>query len=195
MKKTIHYALILDQSGSMNDLKNEVISSFNEQIDSIRKIGKTEKEVEIKVTLCAFNDEITFRHIAQNIDHLAKLTKADYQPDNCTALYDAIGITMLKVNEIMTQEDRVFLAIFTDGLENASKIYTSKDVNYKLKQVEKEGWEVKFFCRYEDGARYKKELDLSTDSQFCLSMDVDGLKTMENQIRYGISELIKTKVK
>jgi len=38
MKKTIHYALILDQSGSMNDLKNEVISSFNEQIDSIRKI-------------------------------------------------------------------------------------------------------------------------------------------------------------
>jgi hypothetical protein len=87
------------------------------------------------------------------------------------------------------------MAIFTDGLENASKIYSSKDINYKLKQVEKEGWEVKFFCRYEDETRYKRDLDLSPNIQFSLSMDDKGLKIMESQIRYSIDNLMKTKRK
>ena len=38
MKDTIHYVLILDQSGSMAQLKQEVILSFNEQVDMILKL-------------------------------------------------------------------------------------------------------------------------------------------------------------
>jgi len=193
MKKTIHYALILDQSGSMQQLKHEVISSFNEQIDMIFKLQKTEPEVEIKITLCTFNDEVSFKYIAQNMDHLKKLTTADYQPDACTALYDAIGITMLKVNETMQPNDQVFLAIFTDGLENASTNYTAKDISHKLKKAEKDGWEVKFFCRYEDSQRYKQELDLSPDLQFCLSLNEDGIKAMENEVMYSLKRLVKSK--
>ena len=193
MKKTIHYALILDQSGSMQQLKHEVISSFNEQVDMIFKLQKTEPEVEIKITLCTFNDEVNFKYIAQKIDLLKRLTTADYQPDACTALYDAIGITMLKVNETMLPNDQVFLAIFTDGLENASTNYTAKDISHKLKKAEKDGWEVKFFCRYEDSHRYKQELDLSPDLQFCLSLNEDGIKAMENEVMYQISRMVKSK--
>jgi hypothetical protein len=124
---------------------------------------------------------------------LQKLTSTDYQPNSCTALYDAIGITMLKVNEIMQPIDQVFLAIFTDGLENASKEFNASDIRHKLKMVEKEGWEVKFFCRYEDKIHYKHELDLSDKMQFCLSLNEDGLKAMENQISYSIKEMVKSK--
>lgn len=106
MKKTIHYALILDQSGSMQDLKQEVISSFNEQVEMILKLQKNEQDVEIKITLCVFNDEVKFKSIGQNIDLLKKLTPTDYQPDSCTALYDAIGITILKVKEIKQTNKR-----------------------------------------------------------------------------------------
>jgi hypothetical protein len=193
MKKTIHYALILDQSGSMQQLRQEVISSFNEQAEMIFKLQKTEPEVEIKITLCTFNDEVSFKYIAQKIDLLKKLTTADYQPDSCTALYDAIGITMLKVNEIKQLNDQVFLAIFTDGLENASTIYTAKDISHKLKKAEKDGWEVKFFCRYEDSIHYKQDLDLSPDLQFCLSLNEDGIKAMENEVMYRINRMVKSK--
>jgi len=193
MKKTIHYALILDQSGSMHQLKQEVISSFNEQVEMIFKLQKNEPEVEITNTLCIFNDEISFKYIAKNIDQLQKLTSTDYQPNSCTALYDAIGITMLKVNEIMQPKDQVFLAIFTDGLENASKEYTASDIRHKLKKVEKDGWEVKFFCRYEDKVHYKRDLDLSDNMQICLSLNEDGLKAMENQVFYSLEKMVKSK--
>ena len=193
MKKTIHYALILDQSGSMQQLRQEVISSFNEQAEMIFKLQKTEPGVEIKITLCTFNDDVSFKYIAQKIDLLKKLTTADYQPDSCTALYDAIGITMLKLNEIKQPDDEVFLAIFTDGLENASKNYTAKDISHKLKKAEKDGWEVKFFCRYEDSHHYQKDLDLSPDLQFCLSLNEDGMKAMENQVLYSLGKMINPK--
>jgi len=42
MKNTIHYVLILDQSGSMSDLKQEVVTSFNKQVDMIQKLMQAE---------------------------------------------------------------------------------------------------------------------------------------------------------
>ncbi len=188
MKKTIHYVLILDRSGSMHHLKQEVITSYNEQVEMIFKLQKNEPEVEITITLCTFNDEINFKYIAQNCDQIKKLTPNDYQPDSFTALYDAIGITMLKINEIKQPNDQVFLAIFTDGLENASKEYNATDIHHKLKKVDKDGWEVKFFCRYEDSARYKQDLGLSDNMQFCMSLNEDGLKAMEQQIEYTMNK-------
>lgn len=195
MKNTIHYALILDQSGSMQHLKSKVISSFNEQAEMIFKLQKKEPEVDIKITLCIFNDEVNFKYISQNCDQLKKLTSSDYQPDSCTALYDAIGITILKVKEIKQTNDQVFLAVFTDGLENASTDYTAKDIRHKLKEADKKGWEVKFFCRYEDRDHYKHDLDLSDDIQFCFSLNEEGFKTMENEVLYEIGKMINSKIK
>lgn len=192
MKKTIHYALILDQSGSMNHLKKEVISSFNEQVEMIFKLQKSEKEVKIKITLCIFNDEVNFKYIAQNIGLLKKLTITDYQPNSCTALYDAIGITILKINEIKQLNDRVFLAVFTDGLENASKVYTASDIRQKLKVVEKDGWEVQFFCRYEDSTRYKKDIGISDRVLFQIVPDANGIKLMEEQVLYRMERMVKS---
>jgi hypothetical protein len=195
MKKTIHYALVLDQSGSMQHLKKEIISSFNEQVEMIRKLQKNEPEVEIKITLCIFNDDVIFKYIAQNIVELKKLTSTDYQPNSCTALYDAIGTTIFKVDEIQQTGEHVFLAIFTDGLENASKEYTSKDIQLQLDKVEEEGWEIKFFCRYEDNIQYKRDLGLSNDVQFSLSLNVDGLGVFEEQVMYKLKQMINPKSK
>jgi len=193
MKKTIHYALILDQSGSMQDLKDVVITSFNEQVEMIMKLQKKEPDVEIKITLCIFNDEVDFKYTCQNLDYLQKLTSTDYQPNSCTALYDAMGITMLKIHEIMQPKDQVFLAIFTDGLENASKNYTAKDIRLKLKMVEKEGWEIQFFCRYEDADNYRQKLDLSDNVCFQIIAEPEGIKLMEKQINFCLDRMVKSK--
>ena len=75
MKKIIHYALILDQSGSMQCLKEEVISSFNEQVEAIKKLQQNNPDSEIKFTLCTFNDEIEYKFIARSIDELKKLNQ------------------------------------------------------------------------------------------------------------------------
>ena len=195
MKNTIHYVLILDQSGSMSDLKKEVILSFNEQVDMILKLKKKEPESNIKLTLCIFNDVVDFKFIAHDVDQIKKLTDADYQPDCCTALYDAIGASFVKIAELSKTGDQVFLAIFTDGLENASKHYRAEDIKFKLEEAEKNGWDVKFFCRYEDKLFYQSRLNLSERLVVGITLDKVGLEVMDNQVMYRMKEMVQKQKK
>jgi hypothetical protein len=125
MKKVLHYILVLDQSGSMHDIKDLAISSFNEQVDSIRKIHRQTPEIEIRITLCTFNDEIRMVFFFERIDFLQKLNRRNYQPRSMTALYDAIGHTFNKATDLADKQQKVIMAVFTDGLENASKEFCS----------------------------------------------------------------------
>lgn len=195
MKTTIHYVLILDQSGSMSQLKHEVISSFNEQVDMILKLKKEEPDSAIKLTLCTFNDVIDFKFIAQHVDQIKRLTDADYLPDCCTAMYDAIGSSFVKITELVEPGDQVFFAIFTDGLENASKHYRAEDIQYKLEVAEKNGWTVKFFCRYEDKLFYQSRLNISEKMVVGITLDKVGLEVMDNEIRYRMSDMVQKQKK
>lgn len=189
MKQLIHYALILDQSGSMQELRKEVISSFNEQIDMIQRLRKENTESEIKLTLCVFNDQVDFRYFEEDIDHAVKLNIEFYNPDGCTALYDAIGITILRIGEVIKEGEKAYLAKFTDGLENASMKYTASDISYKLGQAEKLGWNIKFFCRYEDESNYRAKLNLRSDQLLRTTVDEDGMKCMYNRIMCDLSRI------
>lgn len=193
MKNTIHYVLILDQSGSMGELKQEVISSFNEQVDMIQKLMLSEPESLIKLTLCVFNDTVEFKFIEQSTDQIQKLTSNDYHPASFTALYDAIGVSFVKISELIEPGDQVFFAIFTDGLENASKSYTSGDINYKINMAEKNGWSIKFFCRYEDRSFYKNQLNLTDKNLLNVTLDKEGFKTMESEIKYSLMDMMDSK--
>lgn len=190
-KKIIHYALVLDQSGSMEFLKKEVVSSFNEQVDLIMKLREENEGTDIKVTLCVFNSKVDFKYTGEDVDNLGKLTMKDYCPNSTTALYDAMGQTMLRLQETKKPEDKVFLAVFTDGLENSSREYSAADIRSKVKQAEKDGWEIRFFNRHEDHGYYKRELDFSDKMQFNVPLNDEGLRTIEEQVRYNINQLIK----
>lgn len=191
MKNIIHYVLILDQSGSMSDLKKEVISSFNEQVDMILKLAQSEPESNIKLTLCEFNDVIDFKFIEQGINQIKRLTLEDYSPTGYTALYDAIGVSFMKITEISEPSDQVFFAIFTDGLENASKHYRAEDIQFKLEAADKKGWTVKFFCRYEDKLFYQSRLNLSEKYVVGITLDKVGLDVMDNEIHYCLKEMVR----
>ncbi|MFY9150388.1 MAG: vWA domain-containing protein [Prolixibacteraceae bacterium] len=190
MKNTIHYILILDQSGSMSDIKNEVILSFNEQVDMILKLIKKEPDSIIRLTLCTFNDSVEFKFIGRDIDQIKKLTEEDYHPDCCTALYDAIGTAFVKTTELSEPGDQVFFAIFTDGLENASKHYRAEDIKFKLDEAEKSGWNVKFFCRYEDKLFYQSRLNLSEKYVVGITLDKVGMEVMDNEIHFCMEKMV-----
>ena len=195
MQNTIHYVLILDQSGSMSNLKKEVILSFNEQVDMILKLKKKEPGSKIKLTFCIFNDVVDFKFIAQDIDQIKKLTDADYQPDCCTALYDSIGASFVKITELIKSGDQVFFAIFTDGLENASKHYRAEDIQFKLEIAGKNGWNVKFFCRYEDKLFYQSRLNLSEKYVVGITLDKAGMEVMDNEIHFRLKSMVQKQKK
>ena len=135
-----YLAIVLDESGSMTSIKEEVVTSFNELIQA---------HPNVPFTLCRFNSHF---HIQDN----EPLT--DYYPEMMTALYDAICNTVDYVGEKLHKEGftgKVVLAIITDGYENASKQFTHQDVEDRLEhQHHKYGWEIMFLSSdlsaYED---------------------------------------------
>jgi hypothetical protein len=142
--------------------------------------------------MCTFNDEINFKLINQNIDELKKIKPDEYQPNSCTALYDAIGLTFMKVSKHIKSNDQVFFAVFTDGLENASTDYTADNIQKLLAQADEKGWLVKFFCRDEDNLFYKQHLGISDSQIMPVSLNEAGFKVMENEITYCLSQMVNT---
>lgn len=189
MKRVIRYALILDKSGSMKGIEKEVICSFNEQIEGIKKLKKNNPDSEIKFTLCTFNDEIEYHFIDQNINELKKITPYDYQPNSCTALYDAMGLTFSKIRGLQKPQDHAFIAVFTDGLENASTDFNAGDIRNELSQAEKNGWLVKFFCQQADNLFYKKDLGFNDSHILNVTLNEDGFKAMEAEIIYCMKNI------
>jgi hypothetical protein len=192
MKKIIHYAFILDQSGSMEPIKKEVVASFNEQVEAVKKLKRKNPDSTIKFTLCVFNDEIEFRFISQDIAEINKIGPGEYQPNSCTALYDAIGLTYMKTRKHIKSNDQVFFVIFTDGLENASTDYKAEDIQKFLARASEKRWQVKFFCGDEDNLFYKQQLGFSDSQVMPVSLNEAGLKTMETEICYCLSQMVNT---
>jgi Mg-chelatase subunit ChlD len=121
--------VVLDESGSMNDIRRDMIKALNDIITEQKQIS----DRPCKFTLVKFNDTVS--RVVRNLDlnEVRKLTNDDYRPDRTTALYDAIGDT---VNWFRYESD-VLMVIVTDGRENASHKYTHKQVTDMLDEKKK----------------------------------------------------------
>ena len=193
-KEKTHYLIVLDQSGSMQGIKNTVISSFNEQIQSLQKQSK---EMDIEITLSVFNDTTTLLNLNSKIGEVKKLNDKNYQPDNLTALYDAIMITYNKMKQNIKKNDLFVALVLTDGMENASKEYSNKDVQRLIKKVEERGGIFNFLCSDIDVNHYTESLDHQIDSKLCFyseNFDVD-LKSKLNEVTKSVLNFSKQKSK
>ena len=190
MKNVIHYVLILDKSGSMQDIKPVVIKSFNEQVDLIRKLQSEQPEAKIRVSLCSFNDAVQFHFLGTKAGNLERLTSRDYQPGSVTALYDAIGQTWHRVTAEAKAHHKLFFAVFTDGLENASTEFTAEMVSEIIERCGAKGWEFRFFCRYEERLLYKTRFNLPDASICSMSLDQEGFREMNNEVMYCMERML-----
>ena len=139
---------ILDKSGSMAGFEADTIGGFNATIEQQR-----EQEGKVWVSTVLFSNSCQVLHDRKDIRKIAPLTRNDYRVGGCTALLDAIGDAIHHIGNIhkyARPEDRpahtVFL-ITTDGMENASRRYTSDEIKAKIKrQTEQYGWEFIFLA-------------------------------------------------
>ena len=136
-----HIAIILDSSGSMDSVKQEAINNFNEQVQKIKEqSGK--KKIQSFVTLVTFNQTIKELYFDKDTRQLVELHDEDYNPDGTTALYDAIGRTVNKMNDkIKTLSDSridssALVIIITDGYENSSTDYNSAQIKELIESKE-----------------------------------------------------------
>jgi len=121
--------LILDRSGSMSSIKDDVIGGINTFIEEQKKVDGN-----IMFTLVQF-DSVNSHEVIYNAVPINKIKDfKHFKPRSLTPLLDAVGTTIVETGERfskmkeMDRPSKVVIIIFTDGYENASKEYNKKKI-------------------------------------------------------------------
>jgi len=127
--------VIVDKSGSMASKTKDVIDGFNAYVDGLSE----EDKVEYLFSLTLFDTQVAYRDVAIPLPRVRKLDKKSYQPSGNTALNDAIGMTVRKVDADHPDVHKVVTVIMTDGEENSSREWTHDAVKALIQEKENEG--------------------------------------------------------
>ena len=162
MKKGLtELVFILDRSGSMGGLESDTIGGFNGML------GKQKKEEgEANITTVLFDDEVEVVHDRFPIEVVKPLTEEDYYVRGCTALLDAVGSTVKKMENIQKRlpeemkAEKIIFVITTDGQENASQEYSYKMVKSMIEQQQEKGWQFIFMGANIDAAKEAESIEI-----------------------------------
>jgi len=112
----IELVLVLDKSGSMAGLESDTIGGFNAMIEKQKELA-----IPVRVTAVLFNDEMDVLYAHKDIRYVRPLTAKEYEVGGTTALLDAVGNTILRVERepaVTREGTKVIFVIITDGMEN-----------------------------------------------------------------------------
>jgi len=142
--------LVVDESGSMNPQRQEVLDNINKLIAQ-QKAFDPPNNSNVMFSFVTFNDTINHR-VDTSLDTTIPLTQGDYAPSGRTALYEAIGKTIEKYQN----ERNVIMVIATDGHENASaKGYNLTKTGEMVKKCKTDlNWKFLYVC--EDIDQFKE---------------------------------------
>lgn len=145
MNKKTYYHFVLDRSGSMKSCWNDTLNGWSDQIVKINKTANENPDQEIYLSLCVFDDKIEFPGgIVKMLEGSSLPSIENITPRGSTALFDAIGESIKKLdfvvtNEIVNNEASVIMVILTDGYENASKNFSSDEIKKEMDKLRETG--------------------------------------------------------
>lgn len=178
---------VLDRSGSMEHVRDDTIGGVNRYFDAQR-----EQPGECWVTLAQFDDQYELLYNCVPIRQVAPRTRANYEPRNWTALYDAIGRTIDEVGESLAKRPererpaRVLLVTMTDGHENASRRYTAPMLRQKIEhQRDVYKWEFVFLGANQDAILSAKDLGIGPAAAMSYAANhVGTMQVMDSLVRH-----------
>ena len=131
----LNVAFVLDMSGSMGAIRSAAVEGANQYILDLQK---DEEANTTRLTFVCFDTqyEVWF----ENEPVLDVQFVGDrYQPRGGTALYDAIGTTILRMDAAGHSDEKHLVVILTDGYENASREHNAASLSALIKAYEARG--------------------------------------------------------
>lgn len=169
---------ILDRSGSMGGLESDTIGGFNAMLAKQKKI-----DGECFITTMLFDSDFELLHDRIDIKAVSPMIESDYSVGGTTALLDAIGSAIAKVERARshTAEDyraeNVMFVIITDGEENSSREYSSKKVKTMIENhKEKDKWEFVFLGANIDAVQTASRFGIDANRAQNYHADRKGVK-------------------
>lgn len=162
---------VIDESGSMGGLRQDVIGGFNTFLADQKKLPDP-----AELSLVTFNAKRTDRYLSKPLAEVEELTPLSYAPNYSTALLDALGASISALRARTPKGAKVVVTITTDGEENASVEWTRDKVRKLIEETTAEGWEYFFFGANQDAFHEAKQYGIAGHKAANFAATADGLK-------------------
>jgi len=145
--ESTHLVLLLDRSGSMASVRQDVIGGWNEYLRIQQSLpGKA------TLTQIQFDTQNAFEviHHFKALAEVPPLNEQTYSPRGGTPLLDALGkaitSTALDIASASpdTRPDKVLFVCMTDGQENSSSQFNKAEVTQLIERMQGGGWQFVF---------------------------------------------------
>lgn len=191
MKKNLtELVFILDKSGSMGGLVSDTIGGYNAMLEKQQAV-----DGECHITTALFDDTYELLHDRIDIRAVRPITTNEYFVGGSTALLDAIGMTIQKIANAQKhtaeeyRAEKVIFIIITDGLENASRSYSSDMVKALIeRQKTIYGWEFIFLGANIDSVRTARNIGIQPDRAVDYVADSAGVKLKYAAMNNAVAE-------
>lgn len=135
---------ILDRSGSMANRVDEVIGGFNAFMKQHQDApGRA------SFSLVLFDNVLEVPVHDAPVKQFNQLDRTNFVPRGGTALLDAIGFTMSRI-DAQQRGRRVICCIVTDGEENSSRTFSTMAIRQMIEVRQGQGWEIIYLGANQD---------------------------------------------
>jgi len=148
MKKSrTHITMVLDRSGSMESIRDDVVGGVNH---FLRQQAK--RIPDATFTLVQFDTEDPFEVLVRftPVARVAPIDREAFQPRGGTPLLDAIGQAIDNLDSWLLEApaaqrpDKIVVVVVTDGQENSSRAYSHAEITDMMEDKKKAGWQFVF---------------------------------------------------
>ena len=182
---------ILDRSGSMGGLERDTIDGFNGMIAK-QKL----QEKKVNVTTILFDDEVDLIHDRFPVEIIEPLTEKEYFVRGCTALLDAVGTAIEKMENVQKhlpkdhRAGKIIFVITTDGLENSSEHFTQEQIRRKIEAKKECGWEFLFLGANIDAGREAEKIGIARNRSVTYENDSKGVAVNFRAVGNALSKAV-----
>lgn len=196
-RPTHHLLLVVDASGSMYSLADDVRGGFNQYLKDLDPAQKW------RVSVCLFNTSSRMLAVNKLPSRVPLLDETNYQPVGGTALNDAIGGLIESFEAVDDRDDdRVLMVVNTDGYENSSREWKNEGIKALIESKRRSGrWEFVFLGAdpeaWEQGIQYGMASTMTVNSRAGTrsayqGMSVGTRKWSEGASAQSVTEAVDT---
>lgn len=180
----IHFAIILDESGSMSVMKQQAIEALNSQLE----IAKTkENDYDTKMYFISFSStskpewESSIRQLRWDAkpSDVDFVSSGEYMPNGGTAMLDAVGYMITELQNLpdANEEDTAFVVIIiSDGAENSSIKWSWNDIAEKIQECQStDRWTFVYEGANQDLSKISAKMSIPLSNMSSFDASASGL--------------------
>ncbi len=194
----VHVSFLLDRSGSMHHLVDDVVGGFNDFVAN-QQVANQQKEGACAFTLVQFDSQNPFEviHDATPIVSVPPLRPDQYRPRGGTPLLDAFGDVITAADRRLARlgrpEDQV-VVVFTDGLENASSRWSHDRLTRAIEERKaRGGWVFAYLGANQDSFLVAGPLGVDRGSIRNFTADSAGVRDAMARLDKNVNRFRKAK--